>query len=205
MALPFDDVRLPEDVEVGAHGGPAFNTTVVTFSSGAEQRNADWQLVRHTFDVGYGIGNISDFETVRAFFFARRGKWRAFRFKHWDDYNCDNELVGTGDGVATDFQIVKNYESSGPFPYVRTITRPVSGTVQVFKNGVLQLSGYTLNGDTSSNVHFAVAPTLGVLITVTCEFDVPCRFDTDQFDFTFEGFNAGTVGGLAITEVREQN
>lgn len=203
MAVAFDDVRLPEDVEVGAHGGPAFSTTVVTFSSGAEQRNADWQLVRHSFDVGYGIGNISDFETVRAFFFARRGKWRAFRFKHWDDYNCDAEVIGTGDGVEVDFQIIKNYETSGPFPYVRDITRPVSGTVKVFKNGVLQLSGYTLNGTGSSNVHFTAAPANGVVITVTCEFDIPVRFDTDQFDFTFEGFDAGNVSGLSIIEVRD--
>lgn len=203
MAVPFDNVRLPEDVEVGAHGGPAFLTTVVTFSNGAEQRNADWQLVRHTFDVGYGIGNISDFETVRAFFFARRGKWRAFKFKHWDDYNCDAEIIGTGDGVEDDFQIVKNYEGSGPFPYVRTITRPVSGTVQVFKDGVLQLSGYTLTGTGSSIVHFTSPPAAAVVITVTCEFDVPVRFDTDQFDFTFEGFDAGNVSGLSIIEVRD--
>lgn len=203
MATAFDDVRLPVDIEVGAHGGPAFLTTVVTFSNGAEQRNADWQMVRHTFDVGYGIGNYSDFVTVRAFFFARRGKWRAFRFKHWDDYNCDAEIIGTGNGVLTDFQIIKNYELSGPFPYVRNITRPVSGTVQVFKNGVLQLAGYTLTGTGSSNVHFAVAPALGVVITVTCEFDIPVRFDVDSFDFTIEGFNAGSLSGLSIIEVRE--
>lgn len=203
MAVPFDNVRLPVDVEVGAHGGPSFLTTIVTFSSGAEQRNADWQNVRHTFDVGYGIGNISDFADVRAFFFARRGKWRAFRFKHWDDFNCDAEIIGLGDGVENDFQIIKNYELSGPFPYVRNITRPVSGTVQVFKDGVLQLSGYTLTGTGSSNVHFTAAPALDVVITVTCEFDIPVRFDVDQFDFTFEGFDAGNVSGLSIIEVRE--
>ena len=64
MANDFDDVRLPEDIERGTMGGPMFKTTVITMASGKEQRNQDWEVVRGTYNVGYGIQKRSDIEAV---------------------------------------------------------------------------------------------------------------------------------------------
>ena len=43
-------------------------------------------------------------------------------------------MLGTGDGTQTQFQLVKRYPS-GSVIEVRTITKPVAGTVQVYKDG----------------------------------------------------------------------
>ncbi len=58
---------------------------------------------------------------------------------------------------------------------IRTITKPVAGTVQVYLDGVEQPSGWSVD-TTTGLVTFGVPPTLGVEVTAGFEFDVPVRF-----------------------------
>lgn len=199
----FDDTRLPEDVEIGAKGGPRWKTTVIDFSSGNEQRNQDWSEHRCEFDISYGISDIDDLQEVKAFFFARRGRARGFRFKDWSDYELVDEPIGVGDAVETEFQIIKTYESSGPHPYGRRITRPISNTIVVRINGVVKTltTHYTIGA--GGIITFTSPPASLAIVSVDCEFDVPCRFDTDKFDISMDAFEAGTVPSLVIIEVRE--
>lgn len=200
----FDDVRLPEDVEEGAHGGPMWQTTIVSLSSGSEQRNQDWSIQRCKYDIGYGIQSIADFEEVLAFFYARRGRARGFRFKDWMDYQLDNELIGTGNGSQTVFQTIKTYEGSGPHSYGRKITRPIATDFEVRVNNVLKATpgDYSLDDDTGLITFTSPVGNL-LPVRVTGEFDVPCRFDTDLFDLSLEGFQAGVLQSLSIIEIRE--
>jgi uncharacterized protein (TIGR02217 family) len=199
----FDDVRLPEDVEVGAQGGPMFQTTIVALASGGEQRNQDWSEQRCEFDVGYGISTVDDLRAVLAFFYARRGRARGFRFRDWTDYQLTNEPIDVGDGVEDEFQIIKTYETSGPHSYGRRITRPVANTLLVYLDGVLKTltTHYTLGA--GGVITFTSPPGNAVVISVSCEFDVPVRFDTDKFNMTLEGFEAGVVPSLPVVELRE--
>ena len=48
-----------------------------------------------------------------------------------------DEALGTGDGATTAFQLVKRY-ASGSQTWVRTITKPVAGTVRVNAWGRIQ-------------------------------------------------------------------
>ena len=196
----FDDVRLPDNVERGAKGGPRFQTSVTVLATGREQRNVDWATQRGKWEVAYGIDTKADFSQVLAFFYARQGKARGFRFKDWSDYQAVTQSIGTGNGVATTFQLVKNYTSLVTF--TRKITRPVSGTISIFKNGVLQTSGVSTNLSTGV-VTFTSAPASLDAITATFEFDVPVRFDTDEFTLNLETFDAGAIDTLPIVEIRE--
>lgn len=204
--MTFHDVRLPDEIERGALGGPSFKTTVLGMSSGHEQRNIDWSEHRHQWDIGYGISDKEDYSDVRAFYVARRGRGHGFRFKDWGDYQLGTEaspeVVGLGTGAATTFQIIKTYDPSGPEPYIRRVTRPVDGTVRVFLDGVEQMAGFTVNHATGV-VTFSVAPGNGVEVGVVCEFDVPVRFDTDEFDLELTWEGAGSIGSLPICELRE--
>lgn len=205
-ANPFDDVRLPEDVEVGAHTKYNFQTTVTVLGNGDEQRNADWSEMKCEFDFGYGTQEAVDFFYIQKFFFARRGRWRSFRAKDWADYQLEQEVIGVGNGVATVFQIVKTYETGGPFPYVRRITRPIQSTVKVYIDGILQVltTNYTLGtGANSGLITFTAPVTNTKVVTVTCEYDVPVHFNTDTFDLSFDGYVSGTVQSLIAEEDRE--
>lgn len=205
----FHEVRLPEQIERGAQGGPSFNTTVFELSSGYEKRNINWSLPRGAWDIGYGIQTKEDFSEVLAFFYARQGRAYGFRFKDWTDYQIGDNDTDTEQDIATaiaaqqQFQIVKRY-SSGGIDYDRTIVKLVSGTVRVFKNGVEAMSGWTADNDTGI-ITFSSAPGAGVVIGVICEFDVPVRFDTDKINISAETFDAGAIPNLPVTELRLRN
>lgn len=195
----FHDIRLPDEVEQGATGGPSFYTTVNAMSNGNEQRNINWQDPRADWQLSYGIQDQEDFEVCQAFFYARRGKAHSFRFKDWADFELTAELIAVGDGATQQFQLTKTYEPDGPEPYVRKITRPIAATLQVFVAGVV--TGVTLND--LGIIVFGAAPALGAQIKVNCEFDVPVRFDVDKFDLQLSTATAGAIGSLPVIEVRE--
>lgn len=203
MTTTFHDERLPVDIEIGARGGPSFQTTCIILNGGGEQRNQDWQEFRCKFDISYGIDSLDNLDEAYEFFIARRGRAHAFRFKDWKDYALDQELIGIGDGLTDTYQIIKTYEPSGQ-PYTRRITRPIAATTEVYVAGVLKTvtTDYTLDDDTGV-ITFTSDVANGAHVTVTCEFDVPCRFDTDEFVLTHEAFEAGNIQSLMLMEVRE--
>ena len=155
----FHEVRFPDNIAYGATGGPEFATTVVATGSGHEKRNVNWAEARGRWDVASGLKKQAQIDELIAFFRARRGKAYGFRFKDWTDYKATGQLLGTGDDAQTQFQLVKHYPS-GSVIEVRTITKPVAGTVKVYLDGVEQLSGWSVD-TTTGLVTFSTAPALG--------------------------------------------
>ena len=201
--LAFHDIRLPDDVERGAHGGPMFRTTIVTTSSGVEYRNIDWQKARGRWEIGYGIQSDIEFQLVQSFFYERRGRGVGFRFKDWSDYEAIDSLIGTGNGANLDFQLIKTYNVlSGPEPYVRTITRPVAATLVIKVNDIVN-ANWTLGALGLVSFTGGNAPGNGLSVKASFEFDVPVRFDVDEFGITLEVFNAGEIPELPVAELRE--
>lgn len=196
----FHEVQFPPKIAYGASGGPQFNTTVVANLAGYEQRNINWPVARGQWDISTGIKNKSDMDAVQAFFRARFGKAYGFRFKDWSDYQGIGESIGTGNGSNKNFQLVRNYVS-GSYNYQRTIKKPVNGTVKVYLNGVLQISGYTLD-TTTGIVAFTTAPSSGVLVSADFEFDVPVRFDTDSLAARADAPGVFIWESIPIVELR---
>ena len=126
---------------------------------GHEKRNVNWAQARGRWDVASGLKKQAQIDELIAFFRARRGKAYGFRFKDWTDYKATGQLLGTGDDAQTQFQLVKHYPS-GSVIEVRTITKPVAGTVKVYLDGVEQLSGWSVD-TTTGLVTFGTAPALG--------------------------------------------
>ena len=197
----FHDVRFPTAIAYGASGGPEYQTAVVTTFAGFERRNIDWSRARGRWNVGTGIRNRAHVAEVIAFFRARFGRAYGFRFKDWSDFEADApQRIGTGDDETTAFQLVKPY---GPEPHrvARRITRPVEGTVVVYRDGV-EASGWSVDHATGL-VSFGSAPAEGVAVSATFEFDVPVRFDTDTMDVSIETFEMGQWSQIPLVELRE--
>lgn len=194
----FDDVRLPEEVERGASGGPRFQTSITVLATGREQRNVDWASQRAKWEIAYGIQRKTDFMDVVAFFYTRQGRARGFRFKDWSDFEGISEQLGTGNGTQQDFQLVKNYSSI--VTYSRKITRPVTGTISVTLDGT-PTAAWSLQP--LGIIRFTVAPTAGQIVRASFQFDVPVRFDTDELEINLETFDAASIRSLSIVELRE--
>jgi uncharacterized protein (TIGR02217 family) len=143
----FHEVRFPDNIAYGATGGPEFATTLVATGSGHEKRNVNWAEAHGRWDVASGLKKQAQIDELIAFFWARRGKAYGFRFKDWTDYKAMGQLLGTGDDAQTQFQLVKHYPS-GSAMEVRTITKPVAGTVKVYLDSVEQLPGWSVDTTT---------------------------------------------------------
>ena len=147
-----------------------------------------------------GLKNQQQLDELIAFFRARKGRAYGFRFKDWTDFKATGQLLGTGDGVQTQFQVVSRYPS-GSVVEVRTVRKPVAGTVRIYKDGVEQLSGWSVNV-TTGLITFSTAPAADVEITADFEFDVPVRFDTDHMAVTIETFRLHRWQQIPIVELR---
>lgn len=205
----FHEIRFPDDISRGARGGPERRTTIVELASGDEERNASWANSRRRYDVSYGIRRADDLATVVAFFEARNGRLRGFRFKDWSDYRsclpsqvpaATDQVIGTGDGTTSTFQLVKRY-ASGAQSWTRAITKPVIGTVQIALNGIPQASGWSVDPATGV-INFAAAPGDSVAISAGFEFDVPVRFDSDALDVTLDIERLGSITSIPLLEIR---
>jgi uncharacterized protein (TIGR02217 family) len=197
--MAFDDVRFPTAISRGATGGPERRTDVVMTASGREERNSRWAHSRRRYNAGIGVKSIADLHAVIDFFEGRRGRLHAFRFKDHADFKATDQVIGTGDGVNANFQLVKTYGAPSR-PYVRIISAPVAGTVVVAVDGV-PATAFTLNAMTGV-ITFNSAPAAGAAITASFEFDVPVRFDVDSITVNLSHFEAGDIPEIPLVEVR---
>ncbi|MFN2310113.1 MAG: DUF2460 domain-containing protein [Gammaproteobacteria bacterium] len=197
----FHDVQFPATIAYGASGGPRFLTAITSTQSGREQRVVQWQRSRGEWNVSTGIRSRADVAAFLAFFYARRGRAHGFRFRDWTDFRAKGQLLGTGDGERTAFQLVRRYDSGGVI-HERRITRPDAGTVTVYRDDLEVTSGVSVDHATGLVV-FSTAPDAGTEITADYEFDVPARFDTDAADLTVETFEMQQWGRITVVEIRE--
>lgn len=202
MTTFLETPRFPDDIAYGSAGGPGFKTFVFEGHSGIEQRNVAWSRARGKWNVAYGIRDKSAMDTVRALFYSVNGRAIGFRFKDWSDYELTNENIGTGDGTTRVFTIKKTY-TSGALSYERRIFKPVSAlTVKV--NGVTKTVSTHYDIDyTTGILTFTLgnAPTNGHAVTVTGEFDVPVRFDTDELAAKHDSWENETWDSIPIVEL----
>ena len=192
----FHEIRFPFALALGASGGPQRRTEITTLVSGREARNTPHADSRRRWDAGPGLKSLDDVDTLLAFFEARRGALHGFRFRDpLDNRSCKpsqvpsptDQVLGTGDGVATEFQLVKRYESGGA-GWTRTIHKPVEGSVRVAVDGVE--AGFSVDLATGQ-VTLDEAPAAGATVTAGFAFDCPVRFDTDRLDIALDAIGAG--------------
>jgi uncharacterized protein (TIGR02217 family) len=211
--MAFHEVQFPVGISWGSSGGPMHAVDVVEIDSGGEQHVARWNGARRKFNAREAVKSYTDLATIYNFALAREGSTHGFRYKDWLDFTTgslhtnattnQDQILGTGDGVTTQFQAVKRY-TSGPTTKVRNLYKPVDGSGKISFDAVNQPSGWTLN-PSNGLYTFSVAPSLGVLIKHGCEFDVPARFDTSlnmgALLVNMEDFGSGSIADIPIIEI----
>ena len=110
------------------------------------------------------------------------------------------QLISTGNGSQTVFQLVKNY-TSGSITESRIITKPVFGTLKIYLNSVLQSSGFAADYATGL-ITFTTAPANTVLVQADFEFDVPVRFDTDKLSAALDTYGVHSWSDIALIETK---
>ena len=202
--IPFDDVAYPLTLGRDAAASPEFSTSVAVTASGHEYRNALWSDARMRYDVGPGIRSEAELGTLIAFFRARYGPARGFRLRDPFDFSsaamtgtpsASDQRIGTGDGMASRFRLVKNYGEQQ-----RRITRPQPGSIRIAV-GAVETAAWRY--EAGGWIVFDSAPAAGAPITAGYLFDVPVRFAEDRLDVSGVSFAAGEAPSVALIEIRE--
>jgi uncharacterized protein (TIGR02217 family) len=208
----FHEVLFPLDIALKSAGGPQRRTDVVTLGSGREERNARWAHSRRRYDAGYGVKTFDALSQVVAFFEERRGRLYGFRWRDRLDYSsaapdaaivATDQLIGTGDGTTTTFQLVKTYGSLYS-PYQRPILKPEAGSVRVAVAAAEMEEGTAFTVDAATGVvtfQPGFVPASGAAVTAGFLFDVPVRFDTDYLEVDLSAFAAGAIPKIPLVEI----
>lgn len=192
--------RFPDCISFGAFGGwPSWLVTIVQHAGNVETRNLDDPTPRGRWNFANAVKELSDHQQVYNHFIKARGQFHTFRFKDWGDFECDRfgDARGRLVGAGMIWQMSKVYGADEPsFEYVRDLERIVALTESIWRNGVLQVRGadYTIDNNTGE-VTSAISWT-GATLEMSCEFDVPCRYDVSRLDVNMVS-RAGT-GDLIV-------
>lgn len=197
--MSFHDIRLPGFLEAFACSVPEFSTSAATSYSGREVRSSDRSHSLLKLFIKQARLSALEFNQFNSFFRARAGRRFSFRFHDKSDFIAIKSLIGIGDGVTKEFQLYKIYDDPIS-PYRRRITKPLKGKVSVYiSNGQTQVNIDYLTG----MIIFNTAPPAGERIFADFEFDVPVRFNTDQFGYSFMPDGSIELSEIELVEVHE--
>lgn len=229
----FHDVRFPPGIAYGSKSGFGFRTDVVRNpDSGAVFARSRRSAPQHFFEVGNELKSPEKFHELKEFYIARRGAAYGFRYFDWLDHattpdgrwnysggitSTDVE-IGVGDGVTTEFDLVKKYDSGGitvervircPI-HGETMTGPLAdlGTVNVLANvGGSDTTAFTISSY-PGKITFNSAPANGDLVKVGFLFDTPVHFSEEadeRYSAEMAGFDADTFDGIELVELLDHS
>lgn len=204
---------------------PQTSTRITRTQSGHEHRNRNWLHPLHKFTAPEAIECHHDLEDVKDAWLSLGGPFVTFPFRDPLDFASrrlqapntvptigpTDQIIGTGDGVETEFQLYKTY-SFGTQTYARKITLPVVDSVVVAMNALDPLTAdptlpggpYTVSvGRLTGKLTVTPALSSGVLITAGFLFDVIARFEDDEtYQGIVESFQVSGHADLSFVEVR---
>lgn len=212
----YVNIQFVERLAFGLQRKVAWSTAVSRNQGGYDNTTQNWSKPMRLFDAGFAVRVASDFEAIEAHFHSVRGRSYKFPLKDVLDFQVTAAVgILVLDEEASDpqYNLAKAY-GSGPYPYVRFITRPNVTTVSVF----------LLRGATTTNVtdDVSIDDETGIVtfdtdilepgdvLSWSGEFWVPCRYDTDELPAVVVNKEPGEDGelyvqcdGIPICEVKE--
>lgn len=183
-------------------GGNQWSTTRIQQDNGFVHLTQNWDNARWKGTLGGRQLFKADFEYLKNFYLSRQGQTQGFRYKNWQDFYRDNQLVGTTAGGPQQIQLRTDE---------KIVTKPVADTV-FYKIG--DSAWISANNPPTSTIDL----TTGIITTDTLaagsgqpirakfEFDIPVRFNSD-FRYRYEAMSfdqnefAVTVDSLELIEI----
>jgi hypothetical protein len=155
---------------------PVFKTNIKEAASGQETRNSLTQMPRWDFELRYEYLNDpasgeSALKTLMGFFLEMGGRFDSWLFKDPDDYQSTGSLIGTGDGVTTDFPLTRTFGNFAEIIGQVDTTNTIAITQQATESGTIPGTPYQVTvahaADFAANVSVMIDGVAGVLVTGT--------------------------------------
>jgi len=194
----FHSVNLPKYIEIFAVATTEFSTFCAVTKSGREVRSSNSLLPKRSYLLQNCRLSKVQFEAFNDFFYARNGKRFAFRLRDYCDSKVEKQLIGVGNGVLMEFQLIKRYKDSIA-PYTRKITNPAAEIVQVYLGEDLVVPEEV---DLKTGIiTLPEAAADEVEVFASFEFDVPVRFENDSYQYSFNEDGTISLDNVKLIEV----
>lgn len=215
--MTFYNAVLPHTISQGSEFAPVSLVDIARGPTGYDQRRSKRSRRLRRCNIGKNIRTVDDVYDILAFFEVMNGPEHSFAIQNLLDYKtCKpagtatalDAAIGIGDGSNLVFQMKKQYKvtkvDASVIAIDRTIYLPVSGTVLVAVDGVLQTEAvdYVINYSTGALTFIAGhAPANLAAVTAGFAFNEKVRFDTNDLSQVAEFFRVGSVPSIPLVEV----
>lgn len=184
--MSFIETRLLDSMAYGFSGGPTWYTLITTLRSGIERRKIMRERPLHKFSASFDSRDADVKDEIMAAFNATRGAAYGFRFRNHLDYQVTDQIIATGTGASQEVQLFKPYTFGGS-TYEMTIKKPNNDAVLTADDVPI---GAVL--DTETGIVEFTAP-LDSVVRWSGTFDLPVRFETDDFTATIDTYGVYTI------------
>lgn len=165
---------------------PSFVTRTHRAVSGRELRASFQQYPLWTFSLAYEVLRDTpadpELETLVGFFLARQGSFDSFLYADPSDSSVTDMGFGTGNGVATQYQLTRTYGAGGHA--FAEPTQNVSALSNIKKAGVTQTPTTHYSVSSTGLVTFTTPPASGAALTWTGTYYHRVRFVQDSSEFS---------------------
>ncbi len=206
--MAHHNIQLPDGFAYRSAVGTAFSTIINETSSGHEYRVSRQAQARRRFRLIKELLTDEEVRELQSFHLGRRGPLNSFDLVDFSDFttaaddvsepDATDQILGTGDGSTTRFQLVKRYEAAGLNEYGEVIDRPVTGTVVVALDGT-PTTAFTVNG--IGQIVLDSAPDTGVVVTAGCEFYRAARFLNDLMTLQADAHGVWSIADFDCVQV----
>lgn len=217
----FKPVLFPLEISYNTIISETFESDDIIVDSGVSQRTPRWKYPLHEADVAFGVRTMEQLHALKQFWRVVHGTEYGFLFQNYFDYTsnfavrfdqravdaitANDQVIGTGDGATSTFQLTKTYTALNVYDgstetHVRPITRPQPNTTLIALDGTQQNTGWSIDV-TTGIVTFGSPPPNGVVITAGYKFWLPMRFNTKRLPLVLDEYGIGSANEVKLIEL----
>lgn len=171
-----------------------WNTKVQKSGSGIRKSLSRWAYAEWDIEAEYTCLNQDQIELVAGFIGLVRGQFKPFLWKDPEDFKQTKVRIGTGNGINTDFQLLRNLGNL----YIEPVKDIVAGTLAVCAND----TEIPVTLGTDGLVKANTAPETGAIVTASFEYYWRVAFADDEADWTNFWYNYYKLNKIKLVTVK---
>lgn len=164
---------------------PEFKTGLFESLSGHESRVKFRQYPKYTFKLSFEFliedRDEAQLSELMGFMLQQGGMYQAFLYSDPNDNAVTDQLIGTGNGTLTTFQLLRSY---GGFTEPVNNVNDTVAAPGIYIDGALKTLGAHYSLSSTGLVTFGTAPGTGAVITWTGSYYYRVRFTEEGYEFT---------------------
>ena len=186
---------LDEAVSYGFTGGGGYSTNVTDLENRFEERDENWMYAKHRYNASFENIQEDTQEYLIHSFHAARGKKHSFLMRDWNDYKIRDQPIDVLPSTTDKIQLYKLYDLFAPAYTIRPIQaidwRAEDWTGQPVQPPVIKDDSDNVVAGTFNALTGEFTPDAGWgggQYTLSCDFLVWVRFDSDDNEMTINGW-----------------